>query len=280
MAVAVAVSVIAPAAGTAMAAPAAGTGLHTLAAKKNGFVKKSGKWYYYKKGKKVSGLNRISGHYYYFSKSGVMQSGKKTIDGLTWYFKKAKDGKAAALADREMKISGKKWYFSSTGKGFLSTGNKKGNQAVAKLIDGLKLKNSMNKKAKLQAAYQYILDHYEYMPADLPNLKNKNWIYSKAMEMVTEEVGKCYEYTAITALAAKALDYKVTVYTGRYKMNASAKDYTEHSWVVVDGKNILDSVRDDNNGKKGMQYFCRTAAQILDSEGTDYDYKTAKKFSI
>gem|GEM_PF-1679547 len=43
----------------------------------NGFVKKSGKWSYYQKGKKVAGLKKISGKYYYFDKKGTMQSGSK-----------------------------------------------------------------------------------------------------------------------------------------------------------------------------------------------------------
>ena len=54
------------------------------------------------------------------------------------------------------------------------------------------------------------------------------------------------------AFVAKALGYKTQIKTGKHKLNAKAKKYTEHSWVVVNGKYILDSVRDDNNGKEAV----------------------------
>ena len=53
-----------------------------------GFVKKKGKTYYYKNGKKQKGLKTIDGSKYYFSKvTGVMQKKVfKTVKGKKYYF--------------------------------------------------------------------------------------------------------------------------------------------------------------------------------------------------
>ncbi len=232
MAMTLSVSAPLAAAVPAYAAPADRAGVTTLAAK-NGLVKKNGKFYYYKNGKKVKGTK---------------------------------------------KVGGKTYYFASNGEGFLSVGSKKGNQAVAKVLTNVKFSNSMSKKSKLKKAYNYILSHCSYDITEKPSLKGKAWIYSKASQMMANKGGKCYEYTAITGLVAKALGYKTQIKTGKHKLNAKAKKYTEHSWVVVNGKYILDSVRDDNNGKGGTQYFYRTYSQIKKSEGTQY--KVSKTFKL
>lgn len=58
-------------------------------AKKTGFVKKAGKVYYYKKGKKVTGVVKINNKYYGFDKKGVRyKQGWQKIKGKRYFFNK------------------------------------------------------------------------------------------------------------------------------------------------------------------------------------------------
>lgn len=52
----------------------------------DGWVTKSGKTYYYKAGKKLTGKKKIEGAYYYFDKKGAMQKGLKKIGKRYYYF--------------------------------------------------------------------------------------------------------------------------------------------------------------------------------------------------
>jgi len=84
-------------------------------AQKSGWVKKSGKTYYYhpNSGQKVKGLKKISGKYYYLNKKGVLyKKGWKTIKGAKYYFAK-KTGKAATGS---VKLGSKRYLFSAKGK--------------------------------------------------------------------------------------------------------------------------------------------------------------------
>lgn len=74
---------------------------------KGGWQRIHKKWYYYtKRGKKVTGLKLINGKLYYLDEnSGIMQRGKRTIDGSTYFFEK--DGHAA----KGWKKVRRKWYF-------------------------------------------------------------------------------------------------------------------------------------------------------------------------
>ena len=82
--------------------------------KKNAWVKKSGKTYYYNaKGQKAKGLKEIKGKYYFFDKQGVLyKNGWKTIKGNKYYFSK-KNGAASTGA---AKIGKKKYLFTKKGR--------------------------------------------------------------------------------------------------------------------------------------------------------------------
>ncbi len=83
--------------------------------KLKGWTKQSGKWYYYAKGKKVTGWKTISGKKYYFKKNGAAQTGWKTFSGKKYYFSK----KGLMLTGLKT-ISGKNYYFNK--KGVMQTG--------------------------------------------------------------------------------------------------------------------------------------------------------------
>lgn len=108
-----------------------------------GFVKKKGKTYYYKNGKKQKGLKTIDGSKYYFSKvTGVMQTKVfKTVKGKKYYF--GANGKAvkglktikknlyyfntSCVMQKGWKtVNGVKYYFASNGKAYRNTTKKVG----------------------------------------------------------------------------------------------------------------------------------------------------------
>ncbi len=243
------------------------------AAAKKGFVKKSGKWYYYKNGKKVTGLKKLSGKYYYFDKKGVMASGKKTISGFTYYFNKAKDGKAPALVSKSKKISGKTWYFSSTGRGFYDVGSVDGNKAVAKVMDAIDSKaygKADTDLARLNVVYTYIDTTFTYLgrPVDLTD---SNWIGKYALELAEKKSGKCFHFAALTGLCARGLGADATIVTG-YGDRKGGNSFDEtkevsHAWVLIDD-HVLDSNYD--SFLDGQVYFYKTYDELKDNPGTTY----------
>ncbi|MQN01540.1 MAG: transglutaminase domain-containing protein [bacterium LCO1.1] len=188
---------------------------------------------------------------------------------MTYYFSKAKDGKAPALVNKTKKVSGKTLYFSNTGKGFISCGNTEGNQAVASVIEGAKLSNSMTQDQKLSVVYNYILNKYNYTISDPADLSSNQWIYTCAYNMFKYGDAKCYNYAALTGLSANALGFNVRFETGVAARSAGGEK-TEHAWVVVNDQYVLDSCYDDVNNKSGNQYFYKTYDEIRDSEGSEY----------
>ena len=90
----------------------------TTAKVKNGWVKKSGKWYYYRKGRKVKGWKKVKNKWYYLDKtSGVLQTGWKKVSGK-WYYLRKKDG---VMLTGWQKVNSK-WYYMDKKSGAMQTG--------------------------------------------------------------------------------------------------------------------------------------------------------------
>lgn len=163
-----------------------------------GFVKRSGKTYYYQNGKKVTGLKKINGSLYYFSKKGVMKTkGFQKVKGKKYYF--GKDGKAYTGLQKVgkktyyfnekgvmqyglQKVSGSYYYFSKlTGtmqtKKFQTVGKKKYYfGANGKACTGLKTINKQlyyfDKKGVVQKGWQTIGGSQYYFDTDGRAYKN------------------------------------------------------------------------------------------------------------
>ena len=118
------------------------TGSGTGTTVKNGWKKVSGKWYYYVKGKKVTGWKKIGTKKYYFNAKGVMVTGWKKIGTKKYYF-----NAKGAMVTGWKKIGTKKYYFNA--KGAMVTGWKK-------------IKNKMYffKKTGVMAKNEYIKGYY------------------------------------------------------------------------------------------------------------------------
>ncbi|MBO6162231.1 MAG: hypothetical protein J6O53_03155 [Eubacterium sp.] len=72
---------------------------------RNGWLKESGKWYYYMNGTKVTGWKSSGGKWYFFDNTGAMIIGWKSISG-TWYYFETSGAMATGW-----KAIGGKWYF-------------------------------------------------------------------------------------------------------------------------------------------------------------------------
>ncbi|MDY3250415.1 MAG: N-acetylmuramoyl-L-alanine amidase [Candidatus Choladocola sp.] len=87
----------------------------------NGWIKKSGKYYYYVSGKKVTGWKTINGKKYYFDANGVRQTGW-LVKTYTYYLKNG------VMQTGWQTIGGKRYYFM-----------KNGRMAVNTTVDGVKI---------------------------------------------------------------------------------------------------------------------------------------------
>ena len=87
--------------------------------KSNGWVKSGGNTYYYKKGKKVTGWQTISGKKYYFTANGVMLLRWKRINGKKYLF----DPKSGYMHTGWEYVTEKGgWYYLDPQKGYLLEG--------------------------------------------------------------------------------------------------------------------------------------------------------------
>ncbi len=84
----------------------------------NGWVNKSGTWYYYKNGVMQTGWKQISGKWYYLNSNGAMQKGWKKL-GSQWYYLKTN----GEMAIGWLNLNGTWYYLNSDGA--MATGWKK-----------------------------------------------------------------------------------------------------------------------------------------------------------
>lgn len=220
----------------------AGTMSDVSAKKLNGWVKAKGVWSYYVKGKKSTGLKKIKGQQYYFNKKGKMQTGLQTIGNKVYYFKKAKNGKAPL----------------QKGKIFWSVGNKKGNTAISDALIKSGYNFSKSKTKNLKTVYDWLMKKMKYAGLSFqPNFNKNGWYNNVAYEVVKENDygGKCWDYAAMTTLAAKAIGFNrdgYQTYAVNGTQNLNNTQFTLHAYTIIKdptgAEYILDGVFDDSQG--------------------------------
>ena len=180
-------------------------------AAKKGWVKKSGKTYYYKSGKKVKGWKKISGKYYYFDKKGVMQV--NTIAGSEAEGYHYVDKKGIRCTDKTVELA-KDLVLSLT-------------------------KPSWSAVKKLQTCYfylvrdcSYVLDSYSFSPASFPSMARK---------MFLRCAGDCYEGALCMAYVGKVLGFTSRMVKGYVDSKLSPSQVAnlahvagnEHGWAEI-----------------------------------------------
>ena len=142
--------------------------------KKNGFVTKNGKTYYYKNNKKKKGFQEIEGKTYYFDKKGIMLFGFQKINGSTYYFKSN-----GVMAKGLTKINNKTYYFDKNGK------RKKGFRTIKKK------KYYFNNKGVMVTGFQtikkkdYYFDENGVMQTGLINIGKRYYYFDESGVMQT-----------------------------------------------------------------------------------------------
>lgn len=197
----------------------------------------------------------------------AVKNGKVKKGGYLYYYRNGRK-----VTNGTVKISGKNYYFSAKGRGFLSLKNKKGNKAMSKVIDNVRFKEGYTKRQKMNACYRYIVK-MTYMVEPAPDTAASGWYYAAAKKMADSKAGKCYGFASLTAVAARAMGYgKVQVHHGEVKSQQD-KTWLEHCWVTVNGK-VLDGSYDGSNwtrsGKPSswtLRYFFKTYDAIKKYDG-------------
>lgn len=123
----------------------------------DGWVKKSGYWYYRKNGSFLTGFQKIEGDWYYLNPStnGRVVYGLQKINGYYYYFKEGGSGK---MLTGFQKINGEWYYFRTGDSGRMLTGFQK--------IDGNWYYFRTGDSGRMMTGWQYIDGSWFYMDAN------------------------------------------------------------------------------------------------------------------
>ncbi|MBR0398510.1 MAG: hypothetical protein IJI10_09610 [Eubacterium sp.] len=208
----------------ATAAAATTTAAAGQSTAKQGFVTKKGKTYYLdEKGKKVTGLKKLTGrdgkkHTYYFNKKGVMQTGFQYIKSKNrvCYFLKS----TGAMLTGKQKLKGLKGYTYNFDQ---KTGALTG---VSKSVDKMANKKLNQLGRSLKRAYEWSRTiPYKAYIAD----RSKGTAHY-AKYGFKNGTGNCYVKAATFTAMARQLGYPVRQ-VGGYCRTEHGK--TAHSWVEI-----------------------------------------------
>lgn len=196
------------------------------------------------------GLNEIDGKTYYLNANGTLTTGWLELGKNLYFF--YEDGTMAVNT-----VIGP-YQFGKDGR--LLSGLSV-NSEMKVLVNGIIASVTtadMSQTQKLQACYQYVLDHCSYKRTyETPS---GDWTGTFAKEILTTGKGNCYRYAAAFAYLAKGLGFETRVATGQIK--AARGGVTPHGWTEV------------NIG--GTWYLFDTEMQ--DAKGRDYYMKTEQTY--
>lgn len=199
------------------------SGMPVHAAKASqGWVKRQGKQYYYKKGLPVTGVAKIEGKYYYFNPYGVLQEKETKADGKRYLV-----GKDAVLEAIRYKGN----YYYATGKPMTDADAQDYTTLVRAREVAAKITNSkMSESQKLLACFRYTM-HFPYKmqrkfyPTD-------DWPAVNANDHFVRGAGDCHADACSFAYLCAALGMK-NIYVCN---DATGTRGEGHSWAEVDGR--------------------------------------------
>ncbi len=233
----------------------------TNAKKKESWTIEKKNVFYYKGGKKLTGLRKLNGKYYFFDKKGVQRTGWQKIRG-NYYFFRIKNGIKGYMVTSK-KVNGV--TLKSNGKA------KKTKASTAKLKVLIKAnrimekatKPTMKKSEKLRACYNFSMKRFKYRGS--PKFqKTKNWEYQYALDMFDRGHGSCYAYGAAFAFLANAVGY-----TDVYAISSGGHGWAEvkgkvfdPSWDIVDKKHHYYKISYSLSGKGGRPNYKRNKTYV------------------
>lgn len=199
---------------------------------KTGFVKNSGKTYYFKengkagiKGKLLTGLKTINKTKYYFNSKGVLQKNGIVGTKKIGYYYAKKSGKIDKTLRKAVTYKGKDWnVLNGKAKKVTSLADRTLNRAL-KVVEKVTTKK-MSKQEKLKTCFEYAKNAYIEKNPRIPHYHGKNWPQIYANDMFVNGVGNCFSYGSAFAYMAKAIGYKNV-----YCCNSGG-----HGWAEINGK--------------------------------------------
>ena len=231
-----------------------------MAAKKNTFVKKSGKYYYYnEKGKKAKGLTKIGSKTYYFDSSGVQRTSWRLIDGYYYCFRSGNGAKGYMY--KSTWVDG--IYVNKKGRatGSGDATRKLRVMAKAALIVDSVISPAAAKADKRQTMFTYTMKHYKNVV--IPDLVRgqEHWDVAYAEYLFNRGAGDCYAFAAGYAYFMNAIGYQgVTMeHSGTHAWVHWGDYYYDPHWATSYGSSISYHVPEYLSGVGGRPHW----AEIL-----------------
>ena len=218
--------------------------------------------FYYKGGKKLTGLRKLNGKYYYFDKKGVQRTGWQKIRGDYYFFRI--DSKEKGYMVTSKKVNGVTLKDSGKAKKTKASAAKLNVMIKANKIMEKATKPTMKQKEKLRACFDYSMKKFRYRGS--PRFKkSKNWEYKYALDMFDRGHGSCYAYGAAFAFLANAVGY-----TDAYAISSGGHGWAEvkgrvydPSWEMVDKKHHYFGMSYNLSGKGGRPNYKRNRTYVM-----------------
>ena len=189
---------------------------------KKGWVKtKSGIRRYYRKGKRLTGFQKIGKNYFYFSAKGTLLKNttvNKGYKGFTYYI----DNKSHVIGRKKGST-----YYTASGKKMtqVQIANLRSKQIAAEITN-----SSMSKSQKLQTCFNWVIKGYYNIWRDFDQ-GGKDWPATFANDHFLHHNGDCVSDAGAFAYLAKAIGYKnVYVCADAVQSNNNA-----HAWCEING---------------------------------------------
>ena len=223
----------------------------------------------------LRGYKTIDGKLYRFDENGVSVEGLYEENGFYYLFENTSSGKAAAVSSESREVNGDIYYFSESGKGFLSTQNPAVDKALGKFFSRNPMEKKADKKEYLESCYRALLQECSYLGVGTPSFQH-GWQFVQVKEMLERHRGNCFSYATACGMIAHALGFDVQIMTGKCKREGGR--FGEHSWVLIDNRYVLDGVFEDvaNNGEGKLSFFWKDYESL--EADCDCEYKADKSW--
>ena len=181
-------------------------------------------YYYYRNGKKLTGIKKIGKRKYYFSKKGVQRTGWRKVKGNYYFFRNV-NGKGGYMV-KGKKVNG--IVLRRTGKAFVKKARSK--EKVELMVKCAKMMDTVTKprqarKTKLKIAFQYAKTHFPRR--NIHDWRNTaDWDIYYASYIINHRGGDCFCQGAFFAYLANAVGYT----------NVKAVSSGGHGWAMVNGE--------------------------------------------
>ena len=182
---------------------------------------RGGKKRYYKKGKYVTGIQKIRKKYYYFDKKGIMKTGTVYNRTAVYYL----DNKGILEAFRKKSV-----YYYPNGKRMSTTEAQDFKTLqTAKSIAGQVTNSRMTQEQKLKACFDWVISKPYVTRRTFANVKGWPAVYANDHFLLGG--GNCFSDAAAFAYLAKALGYK-NVYVC---VDCDGSGGRGHAWAEING---------------------------------------------